>query len=206
MSDIIDGLAELEYGSRGSNVAENVREYVSEFDSLDELRNEFSGRNHVNEAVELENLYSGGALNCSVRTVGQVAYEQVRDLNEGSIHVQYEPWDVMGIEIPGNIPTENHIVYDGADDTAVYNWNHDIKHNEEFEIEDILGLRSINLLVEDRCANEAEAKKSFMDLKDKRPDSLFLDGTARALFIDEMSENLPRPLKEAYESVTSKLT
>lgn len=205
MSDIIDRLAELEYGSDAQEVSKNVKKYVSDFDDLDNLRSELARRESVEEVSTMEDIYSGGGLNCSVRVIAQVAYEQVSDTEEGNLHIQYKPMEIMGRQLPWEIPTSNHIVYEGNNDTLVYDWNHDESKNEQFDVEDIVGLRSLNLIVEDRYADLESAEEEFRDLKDKREESEFLRGMENAWKLDSMAKELPGPAKAAYDLITSKM-
>lgn len=199
-------MAELEYGSRGKEISNNVKQYVSEFDDLDGLRQELDRRDSIEETATMEDIYAGGGLNCSVRTIAQVAYEEVNGLAKGSLHVQYEPISIMGIELPGKIPTNNHIVYEGADDTVVYDWNYSEAKNEEFDVEDIVGLRSLNLIIDDRYKDFESVEEEFHELRNKREDSEFLEGMANGIQLDTLAEELPEPARAAYDSITGKLT
>ena len=203
--DPIESAASLEYGAdRGSEVAQSVNQYVSQFDSLEELRSELSRRDTTTDAAPLENIYQGDELNCSARTAAQVAFSQIQGEDEGQLNVQYDTLDVFGVNVPGNIPVDNHVCYEDSEDITPFDFGNQ-PNTEVFPEDAIVGIRAANLLTEADNPQSRDDLSSAVRSLAEEGDSTFVDGFMRAYKLDSMaSSRMPDTAHSVYESITSK--
>lgn len=187
-------MARLEHEEKEAReVANQAEEYVSEFDSLEDLRGSMDSQNDPDEEIYLENIYNGAAMNCSVRTAAQAIYNDVKGNSQGALHISYNTF--------GPFPVDNHITYEDEDDVVPHDWQEGFDNTEEFSVSDLSGLRAVNVLT--RGAPEGSiADQEFKALRERR-DSEFLDGFNKAMKLDRLGGNLPGPLSSFYEKTTS---
>lgn len=206
-SDPVRAAAEIEYGeSRGGDVASSLKDYVSQFETLENLRRELDSRGHSNDNTPLENIYEGEELNCSARAAAQVAFSQLRGGEEGMLNLQYDILDILGLPVPGNIPVDNHVCYEAPDDIRPYDWG-DQPENEEFPEQAIVGLRAANLLT--RSDNPETREDLVSEVKALAPDggSEFIDGFMRAYRMDSfVSRAMPGSVSKVYDDMASRIT
>lgn len=203
--DPIMSSASLEYGEdKGREVAQAVNQYVNQFDSLEDLRAELDDRDTTSGAAPLENIFQGDELNCSARTAAQVAYSHNNRSVDGKLNVQYDTLDVLGIEVPGKIPIDNHVCYEDSDDITPFDFGNQ-PNTEVFPEEAIVGVRAANLLTESDNPESRNDLSLAVRSMAEPGESNFVDGFMRAYKLDSAaSAQMPETAQKAYEAVTSR--